>query len=366
MKSTTLLPVVAVTLLACNSCILANGNSHLRKRLNILESKVSLDSIEFREGIERLTSSLNRTCDCNDKQTNTDGTNSPQVDADIKEMLLVAERVRRGFYNEKKFLRQTLSEISDKVDEQIKACEETNNIALAATRAQIGALEQSLIDNLKACEETNRNSLAKGQSQIGDLEQRINDKYTDLENKLNHVEELVALKNEQLKQQLLKMETEMTNMNARDKVAKQQIASLEMVLIRPHCPLNTDLVHGNSCYKLVKMGATWSEAVIECARMNSYLVEVDDQHEQDFIASIMKENTVYRLWVGASFVERERQFVWKHSGRPVADGYTPWHTSVPVNARLHMCLHTTLYGSSNWYGRLCYSKFAYICEGKLG
>ena len=83
MKSTMLLPVVAVTLLACNSCILANGNSHLRKRLNIMESKVSLDSIEFREGIERLTSSLNRTCNCNDKQTDTDGTTSSQVDADM-------------------------------------------------------------------------------------------------------------------------------------------------------------------------------------------------------------------------------------------------------------------------------------------
>ena len=361
-----LLPVVAVTLLACNSCILANGNSHLRKRLNILESKVSLDSIEFREGIERLTSSLNRTCDCNDKQTNTDGTNSPQVDADIKEMLLVAERVRRGFYNEKKFLRQTLSEISDKVDEQIKACEETYSNALATTRTQIGALEQSLIDNLKACKKTNSNTLATSKSQIGALEQRMNDRYTNLEKKLNHVEELVTLKNEQLKQQLLNMETEMTNINERDKATKQQIANLEMVLIRSHCPLNTDLVHGNSCYKLVKMEATWSEAVKECARMSSYLVEVDDQPEQDFLESIMKENDVYATWLGASFVESERQVVWKHSGRPVADGYTPWHASVPVNARLHICLYMTLFGSSHGYGRLCHSTLAYICEGKLG
>ena len=304
MKSTTLLPVVAVTLLACNSCIIANGISHLRKRLDILESKVFLDAIEFREGIGSLTSSLNRTCDCNDKQTDTDVTTSPQVDADIREILQVAERVRRGFYNEKKFFRQTLREVSDKVDEQFKACEETNSNALATTRAQIGALEQSLIDNLKTCEEmnsnalattrtqigaleqslidnlkackkTNSNTLATSKSQINALEQRMNDRYTDLEKKLNHVEELVTLKNEQLKQQLLNMETEMTNINERDKATKQQIANLEMVLIRSHCPLITDLVHGNSFYKLVKIEATWSEAVKECARMNSYLVEVD-------------------------------------------------------------------------------------------
>ena len=281
----------------------------------------------------------------------------------------VAERVRRGFYNEKKFLRQTLSEISDKVDEQIKACDETNSNALATTRTLIGALEQSLIDNLKACKETNSNALATSESQIGALEQRMNDRYTNLEKKLNHVEELVTLKNEQLKQQLLNMETEMTTINVRDKLTQQQIANLEMELIRSHCPLNTDWVHGNSCYKLVKMEATWSEAVSECARMNGYLVEVNDQSEEDFLKSIRKENTVYRLWLGASFVGSERPFVWKHSGRPVADGYTPWHAlyaSVPVNARLHMCLYMTVYGLSHWYGRLCHSTLAYICEGKLG
>ena len=56
---------------------------------------------------------------------------------------------------------------------------------------------------VKACEETNSNILATTQSQINALEQRINDKLTDLENKLNHVEEFVILKNNKVKKQLV-------------------------------------------------------------------------------------------------------------------------------------------------------------------
>ena len=46
--------------------------------------------------------------------------------------------------------------------------------------------------------------LAKTQSQIEALEQRMNDKQTNLENKLNHVKEFAILKNNEVKQQLLK------------------------------------------------------------------------------------------------------------------------------------------------------------------
>ena len=59
-------------------------------------------------------------------------------------------------------------------------------------------------------------TIAMTQSQIEALEQRMNDKQTDLENKLNHVKECVILENNEVKQQLVNIEKEITNINARD------------------------------------------------------------------------------------------------------------------------------------------------------
>ena len=51
-------------------------------------------------------------------------------------------------------------------------------------------------------------------------------------------------------------------------------------------------------------------------QMNSYLVEVDNQFEQDFIVVIMKIHHDYWIWLGGSYEETEERFVWNHSGRP--------------------------------------------------
>ena len=40
-------------------------------------------------------------------------------------------------------------------------------------------------------------------------------------------------------------------------------------------------------------------------RMNSYLVEVDNQFEQDFIVAIMKIHPDYWIWLGGPYVETE-------------------------------------------------------------
>ena len=56
-------------------------------------------------------------------------------------------------------------------------------------------------------------------------------------------------------------------------------------------------------------------------RMNCYLVEVDNQFEQDFIVAIMKIYPDYWIWLGGSYEETEERFVWNHSGRPAGQEY---------------------------------------------
>ena len=46
------------------------------------------------------------------------------------------------------------------------------------------------------------------------------------------------------------------------------------------------------------------------------------QHGLNIIVSIIWENLVCVIWLGASYVEAEGRFVWNHSGWPVGKGYS--------------------------------------------
>ena len=65
-------------------------------------------------------------------------------------------------------------------------------------------------------------------------------------------------------------------------------------------------------------------------RMNCYLVEVDNQFEQDFIFATTKIHHDYLIWLGGSYVETEEKFVWNHSGRPAGQEYFAWYELYPV------------------------------------
>ena len=78
--------------------------------------------------------------------------------------------------------------------------------------------------------------------------------------------------------------------------------------------------HAGSCYNYVGLDASWTEAVENCTGMNSYLLEINDIPEFDFILSLMmKENYYSLVWAGASYQETESAYVWNNSGQPVGD-----------------------------------------------
>ena len=304
--------------------------SRIRKRLNVLETKMSLDAIEFREEIEKLSSSLtNQTCGCSGEGTGavSPTVEAPERDTDVKGITQLVKGFRRGFYNEKKFIRHTLSEMSDKMKGDIKACEEANSDTLRTT-----------------------------QSKLDGVEQRLNEKLKNLEDKLSYVED-------EVKQQHANIEK---NINARDEM-KQQIEGIAMSLRRMKDPASEGWKqHGNSIYKLVDKKATWQEAVDSCALMDSYLVEIGDQPEQDFVASIMIENDKWRMWLGGSDIKIEGNWIWNHSGKLVGQDNELWQEGRPYSDRSYNCLTNSFFSDYKWYDEPCSWKRAYLCETNIG
>ena len=306
----------------------STSGSHIRKRLNVLETKMSLVAIEFREGIEKLSSSLtNRTCGCSGEDTGavSPTVKAPERDTDDKEITQLVKGFRRGFYNEKKFIRHTLSEMSDKMEGDIKACEEANSNTLRTTQSKLDAIEQRLIEKLN-----------------------------NLEDKLSHVED-------EVKQQHVNIATELTDIKVKQQIERLAFKRLKyMYLVSEGWKQ-----HGNSCYKIVDKKATWQEAVDRCALMGSYLVEVDNQPEQDFIVSIMKENDIRSMWLGGSDVSMG-EWEWNHSGKLVGKSYDAWDEGRPYSANpLYNCLLTDRF-NFKWYDAMCNAAIAYLCETNIG
>ena len=373
--------------------------SRIRKRLNVLETKMSLDAIEFREGIEKLSSSLtNQTCGCSGEGTGavSPTVEAPKRDTDVKGITQLVEGFRRGFYNEKKFIRHTLSEMSDKMKGDIKACEEANSDTLRTTQSKLDGVEQSMIEKLnnlegklshvedghvnivtentdikdtlskmsdkmegdiKACEEANSDTLRTTQSKLNAIEQRLNEKLKKLEDKLSYVEDKV-------KQQHANIEKDI---NARDEM-KQQIEGIAMSLRRMKDPASEGWKqHGNSIYKFVDEKVTWQEAVDRCALMDSYLAEIEDKPEHDFVASIMRENDKWSMWLGGSEIKIEGNWIWNHSGKLVGQDNELWDEGRPYSNHYYNCLWMTIaYDSFKWYDVPCSWYLAYLCETNIG
>ena len=393
-----------ITLMACQMGAAGNKISALKKRLHILEARVSLGENEFREGIEKLLQDQNQTCGCSDEKSDTvdqSMTLVPQNNAEYKNMLQAFERFKHGVYSEKKFLRKTISDLLNKVDEHINSCQKINSDTLRIANSKLDALEQRVIDkqsgfndklvNLESQNEALEqrlidkqsnfeNKIVNLESQNKALEQRLIDKQSSFENEIVNLEfqnkaldqrvidkqsnfenKIVNLEsqNKALEQRLIdkqsSFENKIANLESQNKALEQRLIdkqsnfenkivnlesqnkALEQRLINlvkklanqvnglgPLLCQPDERYHDGSCYKYVDEYVSWTEAVEKCTGMNSYLVEINDIPEFDFIRSLMmKENYYSLVWVGASYQETESAFVWHNSGQPVGD-FLPW------------------------------------------
>ena len=351
-----------ITLMACQIGAAGNKISALKKRLHILEARVSLGENEFREGIEKLLLDQNQTCGCSDEKSDTvdqSMTLVPQNNAEYKNMLQAFERFKHGVYSEKKFLRKTMSELLNKVDQHINSCQKINSDTLRIANSKLDALEQRVIDkqsgfddklvNLESQNEALdqrvidkqsnfENKIVNLESQNKALEQRLIDKQSSIENKIVNLESqnkaleqrlvdkqsnfeniIVNLesRNKALEQRLIdkqsNFENKIVNLESQNKALEQRLidkqSSFENKLANLANRLGSllcqpdEIYHAGSCYKYVGENAYGREAAKKCTGMNSYLVEINDIPEFDFIQSLMKENYIRIMWVGASYQE---------------------------------------------------------------
>ncbi|XP_052086299.1 perlucin-like protein [Mytilus californianus] len=127
------------------------------------------------------------------------------------------------------------------------------------------------------------------------------------------------------------------------------------------CPVDW-ILHGNSCYYFSYDLTTWSTATIECQNKGGYLVEVDNDRENAWLVSKLKDE----VWIGLTDIQTEGRWRWQ-TGSPST--YSNWQSGEPNGGTgqncAHYCAtkcHKTYVG---WNDGSCTVPIGYICEKNL-
>jgi len=134
------------------------------------------------------------------------------------------------------------------------------------------------------------------------------------------------------------------------------------------CP-NGFVGHEKSCYKFVQMGASWMEAKVLCETMDSHLVEIESPMEEQFIMQrvyfVEPELQEKSLWIGASDLMNENEWVWMHSKKRL--GYRNWNLNraAALEQGHGRCLAMQTQPYFAWTEVGCDEGLSFICEHEM-
>lgn len=311
--------------------VISMTGATLRKRLVNLETRVSLDAIEFRNDISDLKDALNKTCSTVD--TNVRGYKAESHSSNLEnqeDYLKLFENlkavVRRGFAEEKEHIRKS----QEKVNKQ-------NEAILSKLNSQEDSLNRLHVKQNAMDREVER--LKDSLSQMYDTVTSNKEKIEAFEDKLKRI--AVANNNTIVK----------TNQLVED-----------INEIKEACQLNGWVVYRNSCYKWSENKLSWTDAVNSCKSMGGYLAEIDDEHENAF--AIENVRTIGQtIWLGASDIDKEGTYVWNYSNGELDYLFTGWNSGEPNGGTNENCV--TLETYHKWNDRSCLYKLYYVCEKQL-
>ena len=120
--------------------------------------------------------------------------------------------------------------------------------------------------------------------------------------------------------------------------------------------------HYGSCYKFIQQHKDFDSANQHCKALGSYLVEIEREQENAFVAGFSKDQDI---WIALSDRKKEGQWIWETS-RKIAN-YTRWNTGEPNNkgggnGRAHCALIWRHYHIDYWDDRNCDQRKYFVCE----
>ncbi|KAM9307097.1 perlucin-like [Pholidichthys leucotaenia] len=121
----------------------------------------------------------------------------------------------------------------------------------------------------------------------------------------------------------------------------------------------------NKCFlfkgKKDDLKANWSYARSWCQDQGAELAVIDDQLENDFVASYLRD-LEHNTWIGLSDLLVENQYAWSDGISPVR--YTNWNLNEPNNAggteHCVAMIHSQL-STGKWNDDACHKNHSFVC-----
>ncbi|XP_068202899.1 perlucin-like protein [Palaemon carinicauda] len=114
---------------------------------------------------------------------------------------------------------------------------------------------------------------------------------------------------------------------------------------------------GSSCYFFSKDNFTWHESREKCIAMNSDLVKVTTDEENNFLRDHLEG---YIFWVGLNDIDVEDTYVWT-DGTPYKMIKSWWAPGQPDYSH-ERCINYWASKDNRWNDSRCSNTFRYICE----
>ncbi|CAJ1070748.1 macrophage mannose receptor 1 [Xyrichtys novacula] len=124
----------------------------------------------------------------------------------------------------------------------------------------------------------------------------------------------------------------------------------------------------NKCFmfkgKHLEPKSNWSDAQSFCKEQGGTLAVIDNQYENDFVASYLRDLEL-PTWIGLSDLLMENQYAWSDGVSPVL--YTNWNEKEPNNAGgaehcVAMAHHHLVTG--RWNDDACHKNHSFVCSRK--
>ncbi|KAL5005711.1 hypothetical protein ScPMuIL_016869 [Solemya velum] len=149
----------------------------------------------------------------------------------------------------------------------------------------------------------------------------------------------------------------------------------EPVICQEVCPVEWK-EFGQSCYYFSDSMETWHDAEEYCISAGGYLIEIESEAENNFVAGQIQEmEKQMNYWIGGTDEFSEGSWRWSYSGRAMV--YTDWYYYQPDNARgenygmpylgtqNHAMLSIEWSGTFMWDDNFAKIPTKFLCERKM-
>jgi len=141
----------------------------------------------------------------------------------------------------------------------------------------------------------------------------------------------------------------------------------ESEVLKPLGPLKTSRVL-RTTYYLSRLETDWYSARQHCIDHRLRLLSIEDLEEDSEITSFLNEERTLRVWTSANDLDRNGEFVWASTNRPLV--YSNWHRAGGARDPRRNCVYTATDrfwgdGTYGWEEDYCANRMKFICEESL-